>query len=442
MKRILIIIFLLVSVPCQAADFYVKKGAAGTNAGTLANPWNELNQINQASLSAGDTVYIAGGTYTTALAPTASGTSGSRISYKRIRSTDAACSSPCDATWDAQVILDVDNAIQWTSTNAGDGSYVTVDGRIASGIKINGKHVSDNSSGIQIYTECTGIILKNIEYAGPLPSSNWTYDFAGVYVNLMAGRGTGIYSPTFQNLYVHDAPNLFKLFADAPIIDGCTLSGALSPNGLHGNVLITNGITNGLIFRNNDISNWDTEGILIGMTGTPPSMTATVYNNVWHDPAVGYARLVEAQYAEHTLYFYNNTVDATYYGIRTATGGSWSASSKSRNNIFYNLTSYGGLTDSDYNAFSGTTAETNSIGSITSSIFSNYAGHNYILVGGAAAINAGADLSVTFSTDYLGNPRPSGAAWDIGAYEYISQGIPLGSGLNIQVGSGVTMQLR
>ena len=42
---------------------------------------------------------------------------------------------------------------------------------------------------------------------------------------------------------------------------------------------------------------------------------------------------------------------------------------------------------------------------------------NASLLNGSAAIDRGADLSAYFRTDFVGNPRPQGNAWDIGAFE-------------------------
>ncbi len=38
-----------------------------------------------------------------------------------------------------------------------------------------------------------------------------------------------------------------------------------------------------------------------------------------------------------------------------------------------------------------------------------------------SVVDAGADLSALFSTDFAGVARPAGGAWDIGAFEYRSQ---------------------
>jgi hypothetical protein len=45
-------------------DWYVKKGATGSNNGTSwADAWNEMDQIDWLPVNPGDTIWLAGGTY-------------------------------------------------------------------------------------------------------------------------------------------------------------------------------------------------------------------------------------------------------------------------------------------------------------------------------------------------------------------------------------------
>ncbi len=59
-------VFLALSVPAWAADYYVDQGhpnASDNNPGTEARPWRSLYRAAQASLQPGDTVYVKAGTY-------------------------------------------------------------------------------------------------------------------------------------------------------------------------------------------------------------------------------------------------------------------------------------------------------------------------------------------------------------------------------------------
>jgi hypothetical protein len=65
-------------------------------------------------------------------------------------------------------------------------------------------------------------------------------------------------------------------------------------------------------------------------------------------------------------------------------------------------------------------------------------GHgNWNIQSNSAAINVGLDLSGSFTTDFLGTTRPTGAnTWDIGAYEYGAGGGSTGSSLSGGRGAG------
>jgi Right handed beta helix region len=70
--------------PLAAADYYVDTAnvsASDSNPGTAAQPWKTITKANQV-LSAGDTVYIKQGSYTTFVAPSRSGTAVSPITYR------------------------------------------------------------------------------------------------------------------------------------------------------------------------------------------------------------------------------------------------------------------------------------------------------------------------------------------------------------------------
>lgn len=421
MKKILFILLCFIASPVGAADWYVKKGATGTNAGTSwTNAWNEMDQIVWGSISAGDTIWVGGGTYSTSLTIGASGTSGSRIQVRRIRSTDAVCTSPCDASYDAQVIISADQGIKWNSGTGGTGSYVTIDGRVTSGIKTTG---SDNEWGAGVFMD-TGndnVIIQYVEMNGPATETVEAHSADNSAFKAIIGSGRGsLTNLSIRYCIMQYACNLAKVAGQNLTFEHNTFAhnDTSTSATCHPNVLYSPGSSGTLIFRFNEVSDWGAEGILLDTA----AQTWKVYGNIWRDKSTEGAtnRIIEAQYYEHTVYFYNNTIDNVTYGILTGNGGSWSASSKSRNNIFYSSGTQT-VTDSNYNAFSGSTKESNSIGSISSSVFTNYAGKDYSIVattGASYPRDKGVALDSEYATDILGVSRPQGAAWDIGAYEY------------------------
>ena len=60
MKKILILLLFSTNF-VHATNYYVSQGAAGTNSGTLANPWNSVASINQAVMGSGDSLLFERG---------------------------------------------------------------------------------------------------------------------------------------------------------------------------------------------------------------------------------------------------------------------------------------------------------------------------------------------------------------------------------------------
>ena len=101
------LLLLTATAQCFGANFYVHKGAAGSNNGSSwTNAWNEMNQINSSTLACGDTVWIAGGSYTTTLRISKTCTAGAILTLNRVRATDstAVAAAGWNAAYDAPVI--------------------------------------------------------------------------------------------------------------------------------------------------------------------------------------------------------------------------------------------------------------------------------------------------------------------------------------------------
>jgi len=112
----------------MANNFYVRQGATGANNGLdWNNAWSDTANIVWSSITAGDSVWIAGGTYTT-LTPTKSGSAGNPISIYRVRATNSVpvAAAGWNSSFDSQVIL---TGTATMITVAGY-SYLTFDGQV------------------------------------------------------------------------------------------------------------------------------------------------------------------------------------------------------------------------------------------------------------------------------------------------------------------------
>ena len=91
MKKLIMILLFLVSLTIQATTYYVAPSTASpagsdSNSGTIGSPWLTLNHA-WAAVSAGDTIYMRGGTWTYAMMGTTqltnkSGTAGNYITIE------------------------------------------------------------------------------------------------------------------------------------------------------------------------------------------------------------------------------------------------------------------------------------------------------------------------------------------------------------------------
>lgn len=87
-SALLVLVFTFaIPLQAQAIDYYVDQNhpsANDQNTGTIERPWKTVTKANQ-TLTAGDTVYIKAGIYTSYIAPKYSGTSSNRITYRNYR---------------------------------------------------------------------------------------------------------------------------------------------------------------------------------------------------------------------------------------------------------------------------------------------------------------------------------------------------------------------
>ncbi len=423
-------------------NLYVRKGAGGSNNGSdWNNAWNEMNQIGWPSVNPGDVIWIAGGTYTTQLAPTRGGAANNWVYLERVRATDAAPTAAAgwNSSFDSQVIVSPsDTALSFNTLGIG---YIYIDGRVDRGIQLVCPNSTNRVASCGIDRGLSYLTLTNIDLLGPGSSPNgnsvgnnpinmnqdlravdttaWngsayeTVDHLVVSHCRMRGHVTELWLMNVQNgtieynqIYDNAALNHEQPYA-------------------HANVCAASASTN-VVWRYNNIYNWQVEGIMMIFTSCA---SWYIYGNLWHDGMGGAGgnthRILEPQDSvQGPIYFYNNTVVNVYMGIRSGGSGltSWTSDSQQRNNIFWNISSGGnglGLPGGDYDFTQAANAETHGIGN-GSNPFVNYAGANYHIVTNIAAAcprNKGIALTAPYSVDLDGNLRGGDGAWDMGVFE-------------------------
>jgi hypothetical protein len=177
----------------------------------------------------------------------------------------------------------------------------------------------------------------------------------------------------------------------------------------------------------------DTNGFDVGANFTATAVNA--YNNLFYgnpgrDLYIRYNNACQSiNYWNNTIYHDNNT--NLYWRNATTT-----SVVDMKNNLFFNAgtaaTVSGVVNTHTYNLFwypsgslgftkDATDINANPLIVVPSGVYSS--GEGSVLLG-SPAIDNGTTLSAPYSLDILGVSRPQGAAWDIGAYEYLSGASP------------------
>jgi parallel beta-helix repeat protein len=183
------------------------------------------------------------------------------------------------------------------------------------------------------------------------------------------------------------------------LIDGCEMYNNIG-YGIH--IYNGGGGTGSNTIRNNSVhNNLGDGGVTLSSGNNHLFYNNIVYNNNGYGITIGFGGADNTQ-------IYNNTIYGnSYYAINLRGGVS---NTKIRNNIFFSNNS-----DSiDDFGSSGTVLSNN----LTSNpLFVDATNADFHLQVSSTAINAGMALSEV-STDLSGRTRPQGAGYDIGAYEY------------------------
>lgn len=377
----------------SAATYHVAK--TGNNSFTCAASTSAANPrltvaAGLACMSGGDTLIIHAGTYAEDLVNSIPG--GSSSGYTRLINNpgDTVTMKP-NGTDRLLFINDSRSYIELDGINL-DGS-LTVYGPVVYGG--SGDH----------------FILKNAEIVGTPTAGGCANICGGDWLLLQhlvihgGGSGTCGYGCANYGFYTGGSNNIIE---DSEIYD-------VDMQGIQ----IYNGTTSNNIIRNNKIHDITRSG------DASPGARFTailvqgdsnlIYNNIIYnigDGTVGAdnnAAITMYDNATNTVVENNTIYNVDGWGIYNHN----QIGTVIRNNIFY-LTDTGGV------GFP-TNASAVDHNSTTNPSFVNAAGGNFQLSSGSSAIDAG--VSTVYNTDYTGAGRPSGAAFDLGAYEYA--GVPV-----------------
>jgi hypothetical protein len=396
------------SNPPPANTFYIRDG--GTS--STCSDWTNACDTLPAALQRGATYYIADGIYPGYDFNLPAGTS--LITVKKATPAQHGTSTGWqDAFGDGQA-----NFGELSISNAGnfmlDGQSETVP---------YGFHVSFGAggSGFRYNSDVNNVTLQYTDFAGP--NGPLTNCAIGIWVS---GQFTTKDRLVIRHNAIHGSDTLIQFHTGTNMtVEYNDLYDTYSTTVCHGNVVLTQKITNG-IFRYNRVHNWQVEGFFITFPGTTfdasLNQTWNLYGNVFFNPASGWgSRAIETHQDGSgwgPLLIYNNTFanldDSTALSLR----GSQNAGTRITNNLFYNNPVGAGLSGltHDYNWFFGSGTETEThIQNGSGNPFINAAAADFRLSAGTLA---GLPLSAPFDRDPGDVQRGADGSWDRGAYEF------------------------
>jgi hypothetical protein len=398
----------------QAADYLVSPTGSDTASGLSGSPWRTIQRA-LTSAKPGDVVTVENGSYAGLACDGVSGTSAARIVFKSRNRWGAKINAPTSGS--------SEDFVQLSSC-----SFITIDGFEVSGAPRSGIAILGNQDD---GSDARGVVIQNC----------FAHDNGGTSA---AGRHDGIFSGFALDLTIQDNR-----------IDTTGEHGIYVSNAADNPAILRNDIANtgaNCIQINADlstggdglISNWRIEGNTVrnckGSAGfnLDGAIRGVARNNVIFNAAKAGITLFQGDGAEasHDNLIVNNTVyDPT--GSRAAI----QVAAGAHNNVIFNnifvsqaaafeVQAVTGLMH-DYNLVSSYTGATASAHESTpanaAALFVDAASGDLRLVAQTppVAVDKGiASLGgmAAPTTDVLGAPRPAGAGYDIGAYEFGSGG--------------------
>jgi hypothetical protein len=393
-KYLILIISILFSSHCFAANHYILEG--GTGDGSAYNsalddlPADEL-------LVRGDTYYIGDGTYAGHTFDKAvSGTSV--ITIKKATIADHGTETGWDNAYgDGQAII---NGIYVFST-----AYYTLDGNSTSQYGFVFYPASGTYGVIKLNSHCTvkSVKVDFFGYATTTPRGFYASAMSNILIQHVEVTGSindgivfsGVTDSTIDGAYLHD-----YFYQSSPHADGIEIQGG-------SNITIKNCT---LDWRN---TNYGTSGDTLQFGAVYASYGPIyVYNNVFR---YGHPIHDNSGNSTFTLYFYGNTIINSPVAVLLYSN----CTADIQNNIFYNSSNFTWRNAThDYNYYSGDSAQSEAHGQygLTIDKFTSPVTDVYSLISATPAGNSA--IGATYNTDINGVTRGADGVWDIGAYEY------------------------
>lgn len=430
MKKILLFLIVLsINSAVKANNYFVSNlGDDTNNTGlTTANPFLTLQHAAD-QVTAGDTVFVANGTYVGFDLRSQSGTSGNPIVFK---------------AQGTNVLINQSGPIRNDGINIEGVDYIIIDGFIVNDMPGNGNGIRlvlsnfcevrntscDNNAERGIFTGFTDDVL--IEHNICTNS----IDEHGIYVSNSSDRPIIRYNECYGNngAGIHMNGDL-STGGDGIISDAKVYGNILHDNGGAAGINM-DGLQSPMVYNNLIYDNHSSQGIAIFQgDGAIVTNGAKIYNNTIIVPSDGRWGILIASGGNINTEIYNNIIINNH-----AWRGCIAVENTSQLTCDFNV-----LNDKMSNVGDGSTitlAAWQALGFDANSLlvtgmgtlFVNSATEDYQLWSGAAAIDAGTSLVNNLVVDDLNMlPRPNNFAYDIGAYEFAQLGLSVHTKKEVQ----------
>lgn len=431
-----LIAFLLISSQAFAANIYVRDGGTATGSSGRDGNWNAASCYDQLSSAEavaqrGDIIYVADGTYGTAVDFNVAA-SGSTYIYIKKATTSA---HGTETGWSSSY---GDGSADFTNSGGQwdfETGYWDVDGVVGEEDSGHGFVLTNTgTAGNNITVGANYIYLRHIKWTQPNYASATTQSSMGL--NIIDSGSYGLvqycHGEPIHRDHIHagtDCNNWtieHSFFAENH--SNCRLEA-------HGQAIYMGypGGTDGWTIRYNTFKNINGSAVIF-MSGDCDNHY--IYGNLFYqesdyvsdcglDSVGGVLQSNDSNGSANNLYFYNNTIArlAGRGDDGTIADTDWTGSGYyAYNNIWYGC---------DGQSTSGWTTLTNDIN--PTNPFVNYSGNNFKLAG---ATSAGTTLSSPYNSDFEGDTRGGDGTWDRGYDEFTGEDTtpPTVSGRNPESG--------
>ncbi len=411
----------IISSGAEAANWYVRPNGSTYGTGTgkdWTNAMSGFSGITWSAVACGDTIWVAGGTYTQDLIPQKNCTSGSPLSILRARSDATASTSA--AGWNSNFDSTVHQSRSGVKFN-GAYNYIKVSGRTtASGGGYgwwidfnNGRTGATSGIGIDFPngSNASYNLVEYMELEGPGAKVTYSSDGRGIDATPFSSATGNI----FSHLKIHDwesgVYNAGIANSTYEWLDEYDLNAANS-SAFHPNGIFINGSPGGIVrysrFHKGPAGYNTGEGVFFENGGGASNWQ--IYGNIFYDMPEAYTKAIEVIAAVPNLKIFNNTFVNTASTLYLQNSGCAGGGEEYRNNLFYNA-------GTGYKC--GSTS--NNVYSTVSTVFANYAAKDFHITSTVATNyprNAGTNLASIFTVDSDSTQFGSDGSWDVGSYEF------------------------